>query len=105
MFIYILLYGLVYSLIISKTLTNLNTTVTLIVSSIGLGLLGFGYANHFRKRGLIIGIIVVIIHLLIIKLISFFSTNVFDINALKVCIQILMGGIGGILGGNIKKIF
>ena len=103
--IYILAYSLIYSLVISKTGNNINIIVTLTISSIGMGIIGFCYANHFKKRGLIIGILIVLIHLIIIYLIKYFSTNTLDLNALKIGIQVLVGGIGGILGSNVKKVF
>ena len=103
--IYILLYGIIYSAVILKTNNNINLIVTLIFSSILFGIIGFGYANHFHKYGLLIGLGVVFIHLLMIKLIYFISTNSFNIHAILVSIEIIVGGIGGILGSNIKKIF
>ena len=103
--LYMLIYGLIYSIIILKTSTNISILFILIFSSIGMAVISFCYGNHFKKYGLIVGLVTTIIHLLIIKLIYYFSSNTFEINALKVSIQIIVGGIGGIIGSNVKKIF
>ena len=102
---FIFLYGLIYSIIITKTNDNLNLIVTLFISSIGMAIIGFAYANHFRKKGLIVGIIVVLIHIIILKIFNYLSTNNFEINYIKETIHLIIGGIGGIMGSNIKKVF
>ncbi len=104
-FIYIFLYGIIYSLIISKTNNDINITTTLVISSIGMAIIGFAYANHFRKRGLIIGLTTVLLHIIVIRLLYYFSTNNFEINFLKEGIHLIVGGIGGIMGSNVKKVF
>ena len=103
--IYILLYGFIYSLYISKTGNNINIIVSLSFNAVSTLLLGFGYSNHFQKRGLIIGLLITLLHISLIKVIYYFSTNKIDLNALKISIITLTGGIGGIIGTNIKKIF
>ena len=103
--IYLLIYSLAYAIYINKTYNNINIIITLIFNSLGFLILGFCYGNNIQKRGLIIGLLTAIIHFIIIKLLYYFGSNIFEINALKTCILILSGGIGGLLGGNIKKIF
>lgn len=103
--LYVFIYGLVYAIYLNKTGNDINKIVTLIFSGIGYLILGFGYGNHFQKRGLIIGLLVALIHLFLFKIIYYYAFNKFDLNALRICILALMGGIGGLLGGNIKKIF
>ena len=82
-----------------------TAAIVALFALLGMGIIGFCYANHFKKRGLIIGILIVLIHLIIIYLIKYFSTNTLDLNAIKIGIQVLVGGIGGILGSNVKKVF
>ena len=103
--LYTLIFSLIYSIYIIKSSNNINILTTLILSSVWFLILGFCYANHFRKKGLFIGFLVSIIHFLLIKLILYLSTNEFDTNYLKICIITITGGIGGFIGGNIKKIF
>ena len=102
---YILIYGFSYALYINKTGNNINLIIPLIFNGIGFLILGFGYGNHFQKKGLIIGLLVSLVHFFLLKIIYYFASNKFDINALGICIIILLGGIGGLIGGNIKKIF
>lgn len=103
--IYICIYSLIYAIYINKTYNNINILITLIANSLGFLILGFCYGNHFQKKGLILGLFIATLHYIIIKLFNFLGNNAFEIDALKTCIIILSGGIGGLLGTNIKKIF
>ena len=103
--IYIVLYSLFYSLYIHKTLSNINLLIPLIFGSIGYLLLSFIWCNHIHKKGLLFGLLISILHIILLTLINFLITNQFDANFIQLGIFALMGGIGGIIGTNIKKIF
>ena len=103
--IYLLIYSLIYSIYIQKTNADCNLIIPLIFSSIGYMLLTFIWCNHIHKKGLLFGLLISLIHLVITYLICFLSTNKLDTSFLKTAILLLMGGIGGIIGTNVKKIF
>ena len=100
---YLLLSALIYSLYIIKTYNNHNVIIYLIISLIFYMLIGLLYANHFHKKGLIIGILASLSHLLIIKFILYLFKLEPTINVTLTIIYSLIGGIGGFLGIMFKK--
>lgn len=94
-----------YSMYIVKTMNNSNPIILLLIGALFFFFCGFTYGNHSHKKGLLIGFLVGIIHLLIIKLIAFLVTGSFSFNILQFLIYVITSGIGGIIGVNIKKIF
>ena len=87
----------------SYKINNENIIINLIITSVFYLLIGLLYANHFHKKGLIIGILASTFHLFLIKMLfMIFSQNVTFEFAL-IFISIFCGGIGGFLGIIFKK--
>lgn len=103
--IYVLLSSLIYAFILNSSKGDFNALGKLIVGGLGFFFLGFAFANAFHKKGLLIGLIVGLIHFFIVKLSIFLAIQEFDFSVLIFFIQLLMSGIGGLLGVNLKKLF
>ncbi|MGM9970573.1 MAG: TIGR04086 family membrane protein [Anaeroplasma sp.] len=102
--LYLFIVAFVYSFYISKTNKNENLIVEVILGSTAFLLLGTLYGNYVHKKGLILGILIGIIHILLIKFIYFLAIGDFNLSILPTIIYTITCGIGGILGVNIKKI-
>ncbi len=102
--IYILVVAFIYSFYLMKTENNSNRIVELVFGITTFLLLGLLYGNMIHKRGLIVGFIVGLIHILLISLIFFLSTGKFEMNILPTIIYIISSALGGVLGITFKKI-
>lgn len=103
--IFLLVVCFCYSLYLSNTGNDLS-----LIAKIGIGgstflVLGLAYGNAIHKKGLLIGLLVALVHVLLFKAIIFLSVGSFDFNFLLLAIYTILGGIGGLMGVNIKKIF
>lgn len=103
--LFILLVCIAYSFYLSKSGNDFHLIAKLVIGGLAFLILGLAYANAIHKKGLIIGIVMALLHIFIIKTILFLATGSFDFNIFLILIYTLCGGIGGFIGGNIKKIF
>lgn len=102
--IYILITAFIYSFYLIKTNNDSNLIVELILGITSFLLLGLLYGNMIHKRGLIVGIIVGLIHILLINLIFFLSTGNFEFKIFPIIIYTISSALGGLLGITFKKI-
>lgn len=103
--LYLFLSSAIYSLVIYFNKNNFNPIIQIIIGSIGYLLIGFCYGNAIHKKGLLFGLLIGLVHFFLIKGIFFLAQNTFDFSFLLLGIDVLLAGIGGILGMNFKKIF
>lgn len=103
--LYLTVATTVYTLYINKTNQDFNLIVKLVLGGVLYMMLGFAYANAVQKKGLIVGLFMGILHFFIIALIYFLCTGIFNFQFLPFLISILLAGIGGMLGVNLKKLF
>ncbi|MDE7106525.1 MAG: TIGR04086 family membrane protein [Anaeroplasmataceae bacterium] len=103
--LYLTVATTVYTLYINKTNQDFNLIVKLVLGGVLYMMLGFAYANAVQKKGLIVGLFIGILHFFIIALIYFLCTGIFHFQFLPFLISILLAGIGGMLGVNLKKLF
>ena len=78
-----------YSIYILKTQKNYNSLIMLIISDIIFLFIGMLYGNHFQKKGILIGLVTGIIHIILFIIILFLTTGTFQINIGKITINIL----------------
>lgn len=104
LFLYLFISSSIYALYIIKTNNNQNIIINLIITSIFYFLTAFLYSNHFHKKGLIIGILATVVHLLTIKLLLTICNIDVSFNFLLILINIVSGALGGFLGILFKKI-
>lgn len=102
--LYISIISFIYSFYIMKTNNNTNPIIEIIIGASSFLLLGLLYGNLIHKKGLIIGIIIGISHILIIHFIYFLAIGKHEFNILPCIIYTICSGVGGILGVNFKKI-
>lgn len=96
----------IYTLYLMKAnVIKINPIFILIIGAITFFFLGLLFANYFHKKGLLVGLLNGVIHILIISLFIFLSGNEFDnLFYLKYLLFIIASTIGGIMGVNFKKI-
>lgn len=87
-----------------KTNNNSNKIIELILGITTFILLGILYGNMIHKRGLIIGFVTGMIHLLILYLIFYLSTGSFQFKIFPFIIYLISSSLGGVLGMSFKKI-
>lgn len=109
MYVFLLLYVFlccfIYSFYLMKTQSENHPIIELVIGGSVFFLLGLVYGNCFHKRGLWIGLSSAIIHFFLIKLIYFLSIGTFSMHWFVFFINVILAGIGGILGTFFKKIF
>lgn len=103
--IYVLLSSFIYALILNSSKGDFNALGKLIIGGLGFFFLGFAFGNAFHKKGLLVGLITGLVHFFLVKLSVFLAIQEFDFSVLIFFIQILLSGIGGLLGVNLKKLF
>ncbi|MDE6661049.1 MAG: TIGR04086 family membrane protein [Anaeroplasmataceae bacterium] len=103
--LYLTVATVIYTIYINKTSQDFNLIAKLVIGGVAYMMLGFTYANAVHKKGLIIGLFVGILHFFLIALVYFLCTGKFEFQVLPFFICILLSGIGGMLGVNLKKLF
>ncbi|MDE6656493.1 MAG: TIGR04086 family membrane protein [Anaeroplasmataceae bacterium] len=103
--LYLTIATAIYTIYINKSNQDFNLITKLVLGGVAYMMLGFTYANAVHKKGLLVGLFVGIVHFLIIELIYFLCTGIFPFEILPFFISILLAGIGGMLGVNLKKLF
>lgn len=102
--IYIIIISLIYSSYLIKTNNNSSNIFELIFGISTFILIGILYGNMVHKKGLFVGLISGIIHLIIINFIIYILTNELNLNFILILIYISSSALGGILGLTFKKI-
>jgi len=102
--IYLLLITFIYSGFLMKTNKDSNVIFEIIIGATAFIVLGLLYGNMIHKKGLIVGLLVGITHLLLINLIFFLANGEFNLSPLLAIIYTISSGLGGVLGLTFKKI-
>lgn len=103
--IYLTISAVIYTIYINKTNNDFNIIVKLLLGGLAYMMLGFTYANAVHKKGLIIGLLAGVFHFLLIQIIYFLISGIFNFQIIPFTISTLLAGIGGLLGVNLKKLF
>lgn len=103
-----IVFLIIFSIILSYSKVQESTipVITIIISSVSVLIGGSLTSSNIRKNGMITGGTVGIIYILVIYILSSIITKNFLLNTyslIMIISSILLGGIGGILGVNIKK--
>ncbi|MBE6137184.1 MAG: TIGR04086 family membrane protein [Erysipelotrichaceae bacterium] len=101
---YILLISFIYSFYLIKSNNDSNNIFLLILGITTFILLGLLYGNMIHKKGLIVGILVGLSHILLINLIFFLATQEFNISFILIMIYTISSALGSVLGMTFKKI-
>lgn len=102
--LYILLITFIYSVFLIKSKNDSNVIFEIIIGATAFIVLGLLYGNMIHKKGLIVGLIVGILHILLINLIFFLASGEFELSPLLAIIYTISSGLGGVLGLTFKKI-
>ena len=102
--LYVVIISFIYSFYIMKTSNNSNVYIELLIGSSSFLLLGLLYGNAIHKKGIWVGLIVGLLHILLIHFVYFLISGSFNLKILPAIIYTICSGIGGILGVNFKKI-
>ncbi len=106
-FVCLVLFLLVFSAILTYTNVNegLIPVVTIVINAVSI-LIGSSIATiHIKKNGILNGLIIGFIYMFLIYIISGTLNNNFSLqlqSILLVIFGVIAGGIGGIIGVNIK---
>lgn len=97
----------IYAAILSSTNMSEDSMKIVIMVIVGMSILiGSSFANiKIKRRGIINGAIIGFVYIMIIYLLSSIITGMFYLNinsVIMICISIITGMIGGIIGVNVK---
>ena len=106
-FISLIILLLVFAVVLTYTNTseNIIPVVTIIINAVSI-LIGSSIATiHIKKNGILNGAIIGAIYMLLIYIVSVILNNSFHLqiqSIVMIILGIISGGIGGIIGVNIK---
>lgn len=97
-FAYLFITSFVYSFYLLKTNNDSNKIVEIIFGCASFILLGLLYATSFKRKGLIVGLISGLVHMVLVDFIFILAIDEYQVNIIVSIIYIISSALGGCVG-------